>query len=104
MAALAGCGPPDLDCGYRVRDRAGLLLGRGEAEHTGPAVTADVTADVTATEPQARTLGAMVDQATERMIMRATPARCFEIVSDFERYPEWAADIKAVEVVERDED
>jgi len=45
----------------------------------------------------------MVDQATERMIMRATPTRCFEVVTDFERYPEWAADIKAVQVVERDD-
>jgi ribosome-associated toxin RatA of RatAB toxin-antitoxin module len=45
----------------------------------------------------------MVDQATERMIMRATPTRCFEVVTDFERYPEWATDIKAVQVVERDD-
>lgn len=46
----------------------------------------------------------MVDQATERMIMRATPMRCFEVVTDFDRYPEWAADIKAVQIVERDSD
>ncbi|MDQ1395746.1 MAG: hypothetical protein QOG64_1005 [Acidimicrobiaceae bacterium] len=46
----------------------------------------------------------MVDQATERMIIRATPARCYEVVTDFERYPEWAADIKAVQIVERDDD
>ena len=45
----------------------------------------------------------MVDQATERMIIRATPTRCFEVVTDFERYPEWASDIKAVQVVERDD-
>ena len=45
---------------------------------------------------------ARVDQATERMIIRAAPARCFEVVTDFERYPEWAADIKAVQVFERD--
>src|SRR3954469_1146277 len=37
------------------------------------------------------------------MIMRAAPTRCFEVVTDFERYPEWAADIKAVQVVERDD-
>ena len=44
-----------------------------------------------------------MDQATERMIIRAAPARCFEVVTDFERYPEWAADIKAVQVFERDD-
>jgi ribosome-associated toxin RatA of RatAB toxin-antitoxin module len=38
------------------------------------------------------------------MIMRAAPTRCFDVVTDFERYPDWAADIKAVQVVERDED
>jgi ribosome-associated toxin RatA of RatAB toxin-antitoxin module len=44
----------------------------------------------------------MVDQATERMIVRASPARCFEVVTDFERYSEWAHDIKGVTVDERD--
>ena len=46
----------------------------------------------------------MVDQATERMIMRATPTRCFEVVTDFERYPEWASDIKTVQVTQRDDE
>src|SRR4051812_11044400 len=46
----------------------------------------------------------MVDQATERMIMRASPARCFEVVADFDRYREWAHDIKDVTVVERDDE
>jgi ribosome-associated toxin RatA of RatAB toxin-antitoxin module len=36
------------------------------------------------------------------MVMRASPERLYETVLDFERYPEWAADIKHVEVVERD--
>jgi ribosome-associated toxin RatA of RatAB toxin-antitoxin module len=45
----------------------------------------------------------MSDQATERMIVRATPERCYQVASDFERYPEWAGDIKGVEVLERDE-
>ncbi len=40
----------------------------------------------------------MADQATERMIMRASPERCFAVVTDFDRYPEWAADIKRVTV------
>lgn len=45
----------------------------------------------------------MTDFATERMIVRASPDRCYEVVVDFERYPEWAADIKQVEVTERDD-
>jgi hypothetical protein len=37
------------------------------------------------------------------MIVRASPERCFEVVVDFGRYPEWAADIKQVEITERDD-
>ncbi|HEX4541291.1 MAG TPA: SRPBCC family protein [Acidimicrobiales bacterium] len=46
----------------------------------------------------------MAELATERMIMRASPERCYEVVTDFEHYLEWAADIKQVEVVEREAD
>jgi uncharacterized protein YndB with AHSA1/START domain len=46
----------------------------------------------------------VADLATERMIMRASPERCYEVVTDFEHYVEWAADIKQVEVVEREAD
>ncbi len=46
----------------------------------------------------------MAELATERMIMRASPERCYEVVTDFERYLEWAGDIKQVEVVEREAD
>jgi Polyketide cyclase / dehydrase and lipid transport len=28
------------------------------------------------------------EQVTERMIIRATPERCFDILTDFERYPD----------------
>jgi len=44
----------------------------------------------------------MADQATQVMLIDASPARCFEVAVDFENYPEWAADIKAVSVLERD--
>lgn len=44
----------------------------------------------------------MPEQATERMIVEASPERCFEVAIDFDRYPEWAADIKSVTVDERD--
>jgi ribosome-associated toxin RatA of RatAB toxin-antitoxin module len=38
------------------------------------------------------------------MVMRASPDRVYEAVLDFERYPEWAADIKQVRIVERDDE
>jgi ribosome-associated toxin RatA of RatAB toxin-antitoxin module len=43
------------------------------------------------------------EKATERMAMRASPEQVYEVVLDFARYPEWAADIKQVEVLERDD-
>jgi ribosome-associated toxin RatA of RatAB toxin-antitoxin module len=46
----------------------------------------------------------VAELATERMVVAATPQQCFEVVSDIERYPEWAADIKQVVVEERDGD
>ncbi|HTW06221.1 MAG TPA: SRPBCC family protein [Acidimicrobiales bacterium] len=46
----------------------------------------------------------MEEQVTERMVIRASPAYCFQVLTDFERYPEWAADIKAVNIDERDDD
>jgi uncharacterized membrane protein len=42
------------------------------------------------------------DQIIARMLMRAPPEECFAAAADIERYPEWAADIKSVEVLERD--
>ena len=44
----------------------------------------------------------MEEQVAERMIIRTSREQCFDILTDFERYPEWAADIKAVTVAERD--
>ncbi len=45
----------------------------------------------------------VAEQTTERMTVSSLPEQCFAVVSDIERYPEWAADIKAVTVHERDE-
>lgn len=42
------------------------------------------------------------EQVTERMVIRGTPGDCYAVLVNFERYPEWAADIKAVQVDERD--
>ncbi|MDA8047056.1 MAG: SRPBCC family protein [Actinomycetota bacterium] len=44
----------------------------------------------------------MEEQVAERMIIRGTPDECYLVLSQFEHYPEWAADIKAVHVDERD--
>lgn len=44
----------------------------------------------------------MAEQATETMTVRASPERCFAVVTDFESYPQWAADIKEVQVLDRD--
>lgn len=45
----------------------------------------------------------MEEQVAERQIIRGTPEDCYRVLIAFERYPEWAADIKAVHVDERDE-
>ena len=45
----------------------------------------------------------MEEQVTERAIIRGTPEHCYEVLTAFEAYPEWAADIKSVTVDERDE-
>jgi len=44
----------------------------------------------------------VAEQATEHMVVAAPPEQCFAVVSDVERYPEWAADIKEVIVQSRD--
>lgn len=45
----------------------------------------------------------MRDQATERMLIQASPQACFEAIVDFESYAEWAADVKSVKVEARDD-
>ena len=44
-----------------------------------------------------------VEQATEQTTISASPDRCFDIALDFDRYTEWAGDIKQVTVLERDD-
>lgn len=44
----------------------------------------------------------VIDEATEHTTIDASPEHCFAIALDFDRYPEWAADIKRVDVLERD--
>ncbi len=44
----------------------------------------------------------MLDQATEVETIAASPQRCYDVAADFERYPEWAHDVKEANVLERD--
>jgi ribosome-associated toxin RatA of RatAB toxin-antitoxin module len=44
----------------------------------------------------------VIDQATETEFVAASPSRCYDIAIDFERYPEWARDVKEASVLERD--
>lgn len=46
----------------------------------------------------------MAEQANERISVDAAPQRCFEVVIDFERYPEWARDVKQATIVARDDE
>ncbi len=46
----------------------------------------------------------MAEHATERTVVSATAARCFEVSSDIAAYPQWAADIKDVTIGARDDE
>jgi ribosome-associated toxin RatA of RatAB toxin-antitoxin module len=46
----------------------------------------------------------MADEAHEHITVTAAPERCYSVAVDFHRYPEWARDVKHVEVLERDAD
>jgi uncharacterized membrane protein len=45
----------------------------------------------------------MVEQAREHITIQAPVERCLEVLTDFERYPEWASNLTSAEVVERDD-
>src|SRR3954470_16628168 len=44
----------------------------------------------------------MADSVTEHTTIAATRNECLQVLLDFERYPEWAKDLKEVTVLERD--
>jgi uncharacterized protein YndB with AHSA1/START domain len=46
----------------------------------------------------------MADQATQRTVIDASPARVWEVLTDFDAYPAWARDLKSAEVVARDDE
>jgi polyketide cyclase/dehydrase/lipid transport protein len=46
----------------------------------------------------------MADEARESIHIEASPEKCYAVAIDFDRYPEWATDVKYVEVLERDDE
>lgn len=46
----------------------------------------------------------MADVVTERTTINASREACLAVLHDFERYPEWARDLKQVTVLSRDDE
>lgn len=46
----------------------------------------------------------MSDEARESIHIEAGPEECYAVAVDFDRYPEWATDVKHVEVLDRDDE
>ena len=46
----------------------------------------------------------MAESATERTTIDRPWQHCLEVALDFERYPEWARDVKSAEILERDDE
>ena len=45
----------------------------------------------------------MDDEATQEMVVGASPQRTWEVLTAFDEYPTWATDLKSAEVVARDD-
>lgn len=46
----------------------------------------------------------MADQATQQMVVGASPQETWQVLTDFDDYLTWAADLKSVDVVSRDDE
>ncbi len=46
---------------------------------------------------------AMVESASQTISIAASPQHCFDVATDFARYPEWAKDVKEAVVRRRDD-
>ena len=44
----------------------------------------------------------MAEQVSERIHVDARPQRCYEVATDYERYPTWAKDVKEATILEHD--
>lgn len=45
----------------------------------------------------------MAEQAREFLTIDAPVEQCFDVLTDFDAYPQWAGDLKEVTIVERDD-
>jgi uncharacterized membrane protein len=46
----------------------------------------------------------VAEQVSERIHIDAPPERTYEVATDYERYPEWAKDVKQATVLRRDDE
>ena len=46
----------------------------------------------------------MADEATQQMVVGASPQRTWQVLTDFDEYPTWATDLKAASVVAHDDE
>jgi len=46
--------------------------------------------------------GGVAEETSEEVVIEAPRELCWQIVTDFERYPEWVPDLRSVDVRERD--
>ena len=46
----------------------------------------------------------MADEATQQMVVGASPQRTWDVLTDFDDYPTWATDLKSADVVARDDE
>lgn len=46
----------------------------------------------------------MVDQATQQMVVGASPSRTWDVLTNFSEYPVWAHDLKSATVEETDDE
>ncbi len=46
----------------------------------------------------------MIEEMTITTVVSATPHDCYALITNIERYPEWATDVTSARVVERDRD
>jgi uncharacterized membrane protein len=46
----------------------------------------------------------MADEATQQMVVGASPEQTWQVLTDFDEYPIWATDLKSAEVVARDDE
>jgi hypothetical protein len=45
----------------------------------------------------------MAETASQSITIHAPPEHCYAVVTDFDRYPEWAKDVKEATVIARDD-